>query len=127
MASLPEQPEDTKITISPGTPLTVHFAPRMLMMCSVTEQEIDTLFSSGNASSLHFGFFGISFGTFVSVAIVLATVDLAASPVGREIFTGLAWFSGVSSVFFLISSVRAYLASKKQRDGMKSGAAGPKA
>jgi hypothetical protein len=108
--------EDREVDISPASSgsLTIEVKKRKLTMHQVTSSEVDGLFSAGNTTSMHLGFFGISVGTLITCSVTLATVDLSATPNRYATFVGLTWISLISTVFFS-SSYRAYMAAKRKQ------------
>jgi hypothetical protein len=122
---MPDIPNPELRIVLPTQQITVECAPRTLRVNYVTDSEIDALASAGVSSSVMFGFFGISFGTLVSVSCVIATVDFASRPTSASIFWGLVWASGLLSLFLVIGSIRSYKQAESLKASMKVGLVTP--
>jgi hypothetical protein len=104
-------------------PVTIEFPHRTLTMVQVTTDELDSLASPGNGVNLALA--GVAFGTVVTVASTLATVTIT-SPVTSGAFWGLAFASGIATVFFSVRAGLDYRTASKKIDAIKRGRAEPR-
>jgi len=114
MMDLEEKPrapstEPSEILPASPVPLTVEYARRTLRVHQVTETELLNIASFGN--SIHQSFFGLSFGSLVTLASVLVTVKMN-DPVTNATFVGLTWISAVFSLYFGARAALDYKASR---------------
>jgi high-affinity Fe2+/Pb2+ permease len=98
-------------------PLVVNYAPRKIVMYSVTDSELNTIASLSN--SVYLTFFGLCAGALIAFAIVLSTVALAGTQ--QVIYVTLTAVSAVATLFFGIRSWTGYRAARDELRAIKSG------
>jgi hypothetical protein len=91
----------------PQSSLTVNPIQRRLNVYTVTEDELETLYTSGNYRALDISLFGVAFGAALSLGATLVTVDITA-PVTFAGFLAAMILSVVGSIFFLVRSIIAW-------------------
>lgn len=82
----------------PGS-VTVNKVPRRLNVFYITEDELESLYTSGNLKTLDFGLFSLSIGVFIAVVGTLLTVDIQ-SPTIAAIYWAALFVSVLASLFF---------------------------
>jgi hypothetical protein len=114
-----EQPAPGDAVILPNSqvPFTISYAPRELTMRTISDAELDALATGG--ASIHLGFLGMTFGSFVSFAVVIGTVDLK-SPIQHMTFVGLTWISAILMLYFAAMAYRDFKAARTKVAEIKS-------
>jgi Flp pilus assembly protein TadB len=107
---MPDENQTTKLTVASQQQVTTVFHPRVLDMHSVTDQELIDIASG--AQSIHIGFFGITFGALVAVALTLLTVSLASSM--HAVFVAALIVLAVMSAYFGSRAVSDYRSSRSR-------------
>jgi hypothetical protein len=87
-------------------------------MHTLTETELDAVASL--SGSVHLAFLGMSFGSFISFAIVLWTIEIRDS-LQHATFAGLAWTSAILSLYFGIRAIIDYRTSRRKLREIKAG------
>jgi hypothetical protein len=105
---MPDESEESKLTVSATQSVTTVFHPRTLEMHMVTDHELTDIASG--AQSIHIGFFGVSFGALVAAAITLITVPLASSAHAAFVASTIVLF--VLSAYFGVRGISDYRSSK---------------
>jgi len=96
-------------TLATTNPVTLDFRRRVVPMHSLSEQEVDALASGGNANGIYLTFFGICFGSFISLLCTVLSVDIA-DPKKNAVFVALTWLAGILSVLFFTLAVNGWIA-----------------
>lgn len=105
--------------------LTVDLMPRRLKLFQVTEDELESLYTSGNYKTLDIGLFSLCFGVVVTVAGTLATVDISSDRT-HAVFWAVLVVSLFAAVFFAFRSVIAWRsAARRLADIRESGSMQP--
>jgi len=84
----------------------------------VAISELDDLKAS--SSTLELAFFGICIGAFITIVTTLATVTIPESST-HAAFLGLAYVSGVATVYFGLATFRSELRWRRKVDNIKRG------
>lgn len=107
-----------RIGSSSGKPLTVNAIPRHLNVYTVTEDELETLYTAGNYKTLDVGLFSLSLGVLVTVLVTLGTVDIANARV-NAIFWAVLLASVLASIFFGARAVIAWRSAARKLASIK--------
>jgi len=103
-----------------GSPLTIRYAPREMVMHTLSGPELDAVASTGLSNSVNMAFFGIATGSAVAFSIVLMTVPIL-EPKTYAAVVGLAWISGFTSLLFGIRAGIDYRKTKAKLRELKTG------
>jgi hypothetical protein len=109
--------QQIEISSSP-IPLTVHYAPRTVMMHSLTETELDGVASIHN--SVHLTFFGVCVGGLMAFGIALATLSIA-DPKTYAAFVALFAICILGSSYFGVRGVIDYREARRRLREIKAG------
>lgn len=96
----------------PSQTVTVVARHRQLNVYSVTEDELESLYTAGNYKTLDISLFSLSFGVFVTVLITMATVDIGDAKI-YAVFWASMIVSAIASIFFFFRAVFAWRSAKR--------------
>jgi hypothetical protein len=93
------------------SPVSILYAPRRVTVYRLFEMELDRLSSAQN--SLHVAFFGVAFGTALSLGITLSTVEIS-RPRVLAAYWGIFICSTVLAIYFFVRGLLDWRASRQQ-------------
>lgn len=117
MTQLPSEPV---VSQRKKSPFTVYSVPRQLNIFTVTEDELETLYTAGNYKTLDVGLFSLCFGVVVAVGLTLATVDIPSNRT-NAVFWAVLIVSLVISIFFGVRSIIAWRSAARRLADVKKG------
>jgi len=108
----PQEPGPTQFTPAPQ-PITIDYAPRHLVMYHLTESDIDGIAAGGDFVNLFLAFFGICFGSFVSLGGILLSTPVDSSK-KYAVIVALTVLSLIGALVFGILGCVVYRGQKKK-------------
>jgi hypothetical protein len=90
-----------------GATITMNPVHRQMNYFSVTEDELESLYTAGNYKTLDVSMFSLAFGSAIALGLTMATVDIADAKVYATIASALI-VSVVGGVYFLWRAIIAW-------------------
>lgn len=114
----PTREQDPQTGYRAASDLSLLYVPRTVSVHRLLGSELDSIASGG--ASIPLTLLGFSFGTFITLAVTVLTVDIP-DPKKYACFFAMTLLSGFLSICFIVGAVRAYLKSKNALAQVKSG------
>lgn len=100
--------------------VTVVAKRRQLNVYSVTEDELENLYSAGNYKTLDVGLFSLCIGILVTLVVTMATIDIADARLFAT-FSASSVVMLIASLFFAFRSVVAWRSANRRLQDIKRG------